>query len=103
MKRLPMRRALLVLIACPLLAAAATTREPASGAKLEQAGAYTVDWSTVDGGGDRSSGGAYVLTGTVGQADADPLQPSEGGVYQLDGGWWGGAGPVDELFRDSFE
>ena len=101
MKRLPMRRALLVLIACPLLAAAAT-REPA-GAKLEQAGAYTVDWSTVDGGGDRSSGGAYVLTGTVGQADADPLQPSEGGVYQLDGGWWGGAGPVDELFRDSFE
>ena len=101
MKRLPMRRALLVLIACQLLAAAAT-REPA-GAKLEQAGAYTVDWSTVDGGGARSTGGSYVLTGTVGQADADPLQPSEGGVYQLDGGWWGGAGPVDELFRDSFE
>jgi hypothetical protein len=59
--------------------------------------------ATVDGGGARSTGGSYVLTGTIGQADADPLQPSEGGVYQLDGGWWGGAGPIDGLFRDSFE
>ena len=96
-----MRRVLLALLAGPLLAAA-DARAPA-GAKLEQVAAYTVDWWTVDDGGGSSTGGAYVLNGTIAQADAEPLQPANGGFYQLDGGYWGGAGQANELFRDGFE
>ena len=96
-----MKRALLLLLACPLLAAAAA--RPNESAKLEQAAAYTVDWWTVDDGGGASTGGTYALAGTIAQADADPLQPSSGGAYQLDGGYWGGAGQGDDLFRDGFE
>ena len=65
--------------------------------------AYSVDWSTNDGGGGRSLAGSYVLTGTVGQTDADPLQPSTGGTYQIDGGFWGGSALSDDVFRDGFE
>ena len=32
---------------------------------------YRIVWSTIDGGGGRSAGGQYVLTGTIGQADAE--------------------------------
>jgi hypothetical protein len=40
------------------------------------AGPYRIDWYTIDGGGGTStggtgSGGPYVLTGTIGQPDAD--------------------------------
>ena len=49
---------------------------------------YTIDWWTVDGGGQSepdSSG--YTLSGTTGQPDADSLS---GGGYTLSGGFWGG-------------
>ena len=46
---------------------------------------YAVDWSTMDGGGGRASGGSYVLTGTIGQPDAGV---SSGGAYVLQGGFW---------------
>ena len=96
-----MKRALALLLCVPLLAAAAG-RAPAS-AKLEQVESYTIDWWTVDDGGGSASGGAYALTGTIAQADADPLQPSTGGTYQVDGGFWGGAALSNDLFRDGFE
>jgi hypothetical protein len=51
---------------------------------------YEVNWYTVDGGGGRSSGGPYVLTGTIGQPDA---AYSAGGQYELLGGFWSG-GPL---------
>jgi hypothetical protein len=41
----------------------------------QSAGDYILDWSTIDGGGGQSSGGQYVLTGTIGQPDA-----GEGGL-----------------------
>ena len=41
-------------------------------------GQYSLDWYTIDGGGGRSSGGPYVLTGTIGQPDA---AWSSGGNY----------------------
>lgn len=48
---------------------------------------YELDWATVDGGGvTASSGGAYTLGGTVGQADAGSV--ASGGVYSLRGGFW---------------
>ncbi len=51
---------------------------------------YELSWSTIDGGGGVSSGGQYVLTGTIGQPDA---AWSSGGQYELLGGFWPG-GPL---------
>jgi hypothetical protein len=53
-------------------------------------GDYKVVWSTIDGGGGQSSSGQYKLTGTIGQPDA---AYSEGGNYELLGGFWPG-GPL---------
>jgi len=55
-----------------------------------------VDWSTIDGGGGTSAGGAYTVSGTIGQPDAAwPIDQngfpvhSTGGNYTLVGGFWG--------------
>jgi hypothetical protein len=53
-------------------------------------GDYALDWYTIDGGGGRSTGGPYTLTGTIGQPDA---AYSRGGNYELLGGFWPG-GPL---------
>jgi hypothetical protein len=47
---------------------------------------YTIDWSTVDGGGGTSTGGVYSVSGTIGQPDAGTMS---GGTYTLSGGFWG--------------
>lgn len=47
---------------------------------------YSVDWSTVDGGGGTSTGGIYTVCGTLGQPDAGAMS---GGNYTLSGGFWG--------------
>lgn len=46
---------------------------------------YEISWSTIDGGGGTSSGGAYIVRGTIGQHDA---AYSQGGNYELLGGFW---------------
>jgi len=51
---------------------------------------YSIEWYTIDGGGGTSSGGNYVLTGTIGQPDAGY---HGGGQYELLGGFWVG-GPL---------
>jgi hypothetical protein len=61
-----------------------------SHALAQTGGRYELNWSTIDGGGGTSSGGAYVLTGTIGQPDA---AWSAGGNYELLGGFWPG-GPL---------
>jgi hypothetical protein len=69
-------------------------------------GPYRIDAMTIDGGGGRSGTGGYVVDGTVGQHDADPLQPSSGGAFSVTGGFWPAAIPVgtpDRLFADGFE
>lgn len=53
-------------------------------------GQYELSWYTIDGGGGRSSGGPYTLTGTIGQPDAAVVS---GGDYELLGGFWPG-GPL---------
>ena len=98
--------ALLLALADAGSAFAAPADLDATNAKAANGSGYTIAWSTHDGGGGRSSGGAFVLTGTIAQADADPLQPFTAGVFQLDGGFWGGAtptGPSNFLFDDGFE
>ncbi len=48
---------------------------------------YSIDWSTIDGGGGTSTGGVYSLSGTIGQPDANQ-QAMTGGNYSLVGGFW---------------
>ena len=47
---------------------------------------YSIDWSTIDGGGGTSTGGTYSVSGTIGQPDAGAMS---GGHYTLQGGFWG--------------
>ncbi|MFW5942760.1 MAG: hypothetical protein ACOCXI_13245, partial [Chloroflexota bacterium] len=55
---------------------------------LVQEGLYTLDRTVVAGGGETfSSGGAYTLGGTAGQAAAGDLS---GGDYTLMAGFWHG-------------
>ena len=61
---------------------------------------YKISWYSIDGGGGRSSGGQYVLIGTIGQPDASY---SSSGNFQILGGFWPG-GPLcfvdtDDLIR----
>ena len=50
-------------------------------------GQYELTWSTIDGGGGQTSGGAYIVTGTIGQPEAGVMT---GGGYELLGGYWAG-------------
>lgn len=50
---------------------------------------YSLDWWTVDGGGGLASGGSFGLHGSIGQADSGALS---GGVFSLQGGFWGDSG-----------
>jgi hypothetical protein len=52
---------------------------------IASAQTYSIDWSTIDGGGGTSSGGPYTLSGTIGQPDAGTMS---GGNYSLTGGFW---------------
>jgi hypothetical protein len=47
---------------------------------------FTLDWFTVDGGGGTSVGGAYSVSGTVGQPEAGPTLA--GGNFAVTGGFW---------------
>jgi hypothetical protein len=58
-------------------------REHAALAAVQE---YDLSWWTVDGGGGQSSGGSYILRGTIAQPDAG----LSGGNYRLEGGFWGG-------------
>ena len=59
----------------------------ATAARPANAQSYSIDWSTVDGGGGTSTGGVYSVTGTIGQPDAGSTM--SGGNYTLEGGFWG--------------
>jgi len=52
---------------------------------------YSIDWSTIDGGGGTSTGGVYSITGTIGQPDAGTMS---GGNYTVVGGFWGSVAVV---------
>jgi hypothetical protein len=50
-----------------------------------------LSWNTMDCGGGTSSGGAFTVSGTIGQPDAGDLS---GGGFALAGGFWGGVGSI---------
>jgi hypothetical protein len=67
-------------------------------------GDWRVDWFTTDAGGGIASGGDFSLGGTIAQVDADTLQPSSGGNFELTGGFWViDTSAPDPIFRDGFE
>src|SRR5437867_4467383 len=47
---------------------------------------YSIDWSTIDGGGGTSTGGVYSVSGTIGQPDAGGAMTN--GRYSVTGGFW---------------
>jgi len=47
---------------------------------------FTIDWYQIAGGGGASAGGAYSLSGAIGQHDARGAM--SGGSYSLTGGFW---------------
>lgn len=50
---------------------------------------YDLSWYTIDGGGGMfSTGGAFEVSGTIGQPDAGVMS---GGDFELQGGFWPGA------------
>jgi hypothetical protein len=51
---------------------------------------FSLDWWTVDGGGEMftTGGGDFELSGTIGQTDAGAVMT--GGVFELAGGFWAG-------------
>ena len=49
---------------------------------------YSISWHTIDGGGGTSSGGQYVVMGTIAQHDAAYSASDD---YELLGGFWPGA------------
>lgn len=67
-------------------------------AAAQSGGPYVLEWSTIDGGGGVSSGGVYVVSGTIGQPDANW---ADGGGYELLGGFWPG-GPLCMVDLDDF-
>lgn len=54
---------------------------------------FSIDWNTIDGGGDMwSVGGDFELGGSIGQPDAGVMS---GGTFAVTGGFWFGIVPGD--------
>ena len=58
---------------------------PIINASAMNGGSYQLPQSTIDGGGTTSSGGQYVLVGTIAQPDASWMAADN---YELIGGFW---------------
>jgi hypothetical protein len=84
MKRLIILVALMALL---LVGVSTANAQPAREPDAPQA-TYELSWYSIDSGGTtNSTGGAFSLSGSVGQPDAGTLS---GGTYTLDGGIWSG-------------
>ena len=71
----------------------------------QSGGPFEITRSTIDGGGGRSSGEQFILTGTIAQADASSASMA-GDEFALSGGFWGGilsSVLPDFIFGDGFE
>jgi hypothetical protein len=69
------------------------------GAASVTADDFSIDWWTVDGGGEMwTTGGDFELSGTVGQPDAGFAMT--GGDFDLTGGFWAGAGEEEFCYGD---
>lgn len=81
---------------CALLAFSVAQAGPSGGD-------FEIVNSTMDSGGGISSGGDFVLVGTIGQPDAT-LVDSTGGAFKMAGGFWAKVRElIDLIFEDGFE
>lgn len=92
-----LRKLVSAALLCALLVTALRA-EPPSG------GDYVINSSTIDNGGGVSAGGDFVLSGTIGQPEAN-VQASNGSSYQLTGGFWANVATILSylIFKDGFE
>lgn len=70
----------------PLIVPLAALLVVISSAFAQSGGTYNLQWFSVDGGGGKSTGGTFSVTGIAGQPEAGLLS---GGVYKLTGGFMG--------------
>jgi hypothetical protein len=83
----------LVLVSMLLLLGLGTSK---SRVAAQTSGVYDLTWNTFDSGGViRSSGGSYLLNGTIGQHDAGDLRRI--GVFAQQGGFWPGIQPYYDI------
>lgn len=69
-------------------------------AVAQSGGTYDLTWNTIDSGGAMSaSGGAYALSGTIGQPDAGA---SSANAYTLNGGFWSFAASTSSLYIKTY-
>lgn len=81
----PLRGKILLTLAI-LILLGLTTSHTIAPASAQSGGSYDLTWNTFDSGGATfSTGGAFQLGGTIGQADAGTMS---GGGYALNGGFW---------------
>jgi hypothetical protein len=94
MKNIRAMKRTVLLTAMAALLLVLSVAEGLTGMALAQTGApYDLTWSTVGGGGETfSTGGDYILGGTIGQPDTEFMQ---GGDYTLAGGFWGGGAAAE--------
>ena len=99
------------LMLVPLIAHGATAPEAGAGSpsmpNVSKSTGFSITRYVIAGGGGTASGGAFAISGTVAQADADPLHPATGGVFGISGGFWPGIAPAmlatDLIFANGFE
>lgn len=71
-------------------------------ALAQSGGTFNLRTTTLDAGGGTSTGGAFTLSGTVGQHDANPV-PASGDSFTVIGGFWQGALSALAVTLNSFE
>ena len=72
-----------------------------AGAAAPARAQLAVNWYTIDGGGGTSSGGTFVVSGTIGQPDAGVMS---GGIFVVNGGFWPGViAPVSHCGSADFD
>jgi hypothetical protein len=86
----------------PLFLALSAEIQVLQDATAQPAGGYSLDRYTIDSGSRDSSGGGFVIRGSIGQPDASVLGPAMGGYYEVSGGFWA-AGIGDQIFSNGFD
>src|SRR5262245_42145483 len=72
-----------------ILAAAAGVLAVMSASSGQSGGGFDLTWYTIDGGGTMNgSGGTFILSGTIGQPDAQVAPLMAGGAFEISGGFW---------------
>ncbi len=91
-----MKRTAVLLSLVALLLPVVVALRNVTPAAAQSGGPYDLTWNTVDGGGETfSSGGDYILGGTIGQPDAGVML---GDSYILQGGFWPGGAPWHNVY-----